>query len=94
MFAVYSLLGEYHLSLFTFLLKLCIQLLIGFTLPLSVYNIPYKKALCKMEFYFPEKLQAERARERFIDDPTLVYAVTLAALTGDTSHLLAVLRDI
>lgn len=38
-FAVYSLLGEYRLSYYL-VLNLCVQLYIGLTLPLSVYNIP------------------------------------------------------
>lgn len=64
----------------------------GYILSIDVPGTP--RSLCKMELYFPEKLQAERARERFIDNPTLVYSVTLASLTGDTSHLMSVLRDI
>ena len=50
--AVYSFIRRISLKLiYLDFLNPCVQLLIGLTLPLSVYNIPYKTPLCKMEFY-------------------------------------------
>ena len=62
----------------------------GYRLCIEVPGMPVP--LCKMELYFPERLQAERARDGFLTDPTLVYTAVLTALTGDMTTLMTALK--
>ncbi len=63
----------------------------GYFLSVEVPGMP--EPLCKLKLYFPERLQAEMARDGFLDDPALVYAAILTALTGDKSTLIALLSE-
>ena len=63
----------------------------GYILSIEVPGEP--QPLCKMQLYFPERLQAELAKDGFLTDPTLVYTSVLCALTGDKSTLLTALSD-
>ncbi|MBQ8338313.1 MAG: DUF4364 family protein [Oscillospiraceae bacterium] len=63
----------------------------GYNLTLEVPGEP--QPLCKLQLYFPERLQAEMARDGFLTNPTLVYAAILAALSGDLTALMTALKQ-
>ena len=63
----------------------------GYNLTLEVPGEP--QPLCKLQLYFPERLQAEMARDGFLTNPTLVYASILAALSGDLTALMTALKQ-
>ena len=63
----------------------------GYILSLEVPGEP--EPLCKMQLYFPERLQAEMARDGFLENPTLTYTAILSALTGDRTTLMTALSD-
>ena len=63
----------------------------GYNLTLEVPGEP--QPLCKLQLYFPERLQAEMANDRFLENPSLVYAAILAALSGDMMTLMTALKD-
>ena len=62
----------------------------GYNLCIEVPGEP--QPLCKLQLYFPERLQAEMARDGFLTNPTLVYTAILASLTGDMTVLLTALK--
>ncbi len=63
----------------------------GYNLTLEVPGEP--QPLCKLQLYFPERLQAEMARDGFLSNPSLVYAAILASLTGDMTTLMTALKQ-
>lgn len=63
----------------------------GYFLRLEIPGEP--EPLCKIELYFPERLQAEMARDGFLENPTLTYTAILASLTGDRTTLMTALSD-
>lgn len=63
----------------------------GYILSFEIPGEP--EPLCKAELYFPERLQAEMAKDGFLTNPALAYTALLSALTGDRSTLLAALDD-
>ncbi len=63
----------------------------GYNLTLEVPGEP--QPLCKLQLYFPERLQAEMANDRFLENPSLVYAAILAALSGDMTTLMTALKE-
>jgi len=63
----------------------------GYNLSIEVPGTP--EPLCKIQLYFPERLQAEMARDGFLLNPTLVYTAILSALTGDMTTLLTALKN-
>ncbi len=63
----------------------------GYFVSIEVPGMP--EPLCKLQLYFPERLQAEMARDGFLTNPTLVYTAILSALTGDRSTLMAALSE-
>lgn len=63
----------------------------GYILSFEIPGTP--EPLCKAELYFPERLQAEMARDGFLESPTLAYTAILSALTGDKTTLLTALSD-
>ncbi|MBE6788973.1 MAG: DUF4364 family protein [Ruminococcaceae bacterium] len=63
----------------------------GYNLSIEVPGTP--QPLCKLQLYFPERLQAQMARDGFLTNPTLVYTAILCALTGDMTTLLTALKD-
>ncbi|MBQ7798872.1 MAG: DUF4364 family protein [Oscillospiraceae bacterium] len=63
----------------------------GYNLSLEVPGEP--QPLCKLQLYFPERLQAEMAQDRFLENPSMLYAAILAALSGDMTTLMTALKD-
>ena len=63
----------------------------GYLLNIEIPDMP--ESLCKMQLYFPERMQAEMAKDGFLQNPTLLYAAIIAALTGDRSTLVTALSD-
>lgn len=63
----------------------------GYVLSVEIPGEP--EPLCTFTMYFPERLQAESARDGFLENPTLAYAALLSALTGDRTTLLTALSD-
>lgn len=63
----------------------------GYNLSIEVPGEP--QPLCKLQLYFPERLQVEMAKDRFLENPSLVYAAILASLSGDLTTLMTALRD-
>ena len=62
----------------------------GYSLEIEIPGEP--QPLCKMQLFFPERLQAQMARDGFLNDPTLVYTAVLSALTGDKTTLITALN--
>ena len=63
----------------------------GYLLSVEIPGTP--EPLCSFTLYFPERLQAEKARDGFLENPTLAYTSLLCALTGDRTTLLTALSD-
>jgi len=63
----------------------------GYQLSVEIPGTP--KPLCSFSMYFPERMQAEMARDGFLENPTLAYTSLLCALTGDRVTLLTALSD-
>ena len=63
----------------------------GYNLCIEVPGEP--QPLCKLQLYFPHRLQAQMARDGFLSNPTLIYSAILAALTGDMTTLLTALKE-
>ncbi len=63
----------------------------GYFLSVEIPGTP--EPLCSIKLYFPERLQAEMAKDGFLEDPAMVYTAILTALTGDTSTLISLLSS-
>ena len=63
----------------------------GYNLSIEVPGEP--QPLCKLQLYFPERLQVEMAKDRFLENPSLVYAAILASLSGDMTVLMTALKE-
>ena len=61
----------------------------GYNLVIEIPGHP--QPLCKIELFFPERLQAQMARDGFLNDPTLTYTAILSAVTGDRTTLITAL---
>lgn len=61
----------------------------GYNLVIEIPGEP--QPLCKIELFFPERLQAQMARDGFLNDPTLTYTALLCAVTGDRTTLITAL---
>jgi len=61
----------------------------GYNLVIEIPGEP--QPLCKIELFFPERLQAQMARDGFLNDPTLTYTALLSAVTGDRTTLITAL---
>ncbi|MBQ9937067.1 MAG: DUF4364 family protein [Oscillospiraceae bacterium] len=64
----------------------------GYILSVEVPGMP--EPLCKLSLYFADRIQAEVAKDNFLENPTLVYTSVLVALTGDRATLITALSDI
>lgn len=63
----------------------------GYNLVIEIPGEP--QPLCKIELFFPERLQAQMARDGFLSDPTLTYTAILSAVTGDRTTLITALDN-